>query len=305
MEAGTRVLVRRSLLVVSPLDDGALTDAAKSVADAIVVDLASRIPKSQRDDARCVAPSALERLSGSGPELLLWTDVEGVAADLAACSPGAIAGVIAAVDTPEEAHSVDEALAIWESANDVPNDTLTMELVLASAKAVGNVDQLAAESSRTMALALDDEMLLREMDVTASDNSDRLLYHRGRIAMSARSAGMQAHALGHAGDSLIDRAVAARQAGLRGALCFNSFEAQALNIGFSPPIEEIEAARRVLEAMQVAVDSGRGAVAVSSGQMVDLANVRGAQAIIAWSEAVVARESLHSQPASSQINLER
>lgn len=304
MEAGTRVLVRRSLLVVSPLDDRGLTDAANSVADAIVVDLTSRVPKPQRDDARRATPSAVERLSGSGAELLLWTDPKGVSADLAACGSEAITGVVAAVDTPEEANSIDEALATWESANNIPNGTLTMELVLASAKAVGNVDQLAAASRRIAAMALDDETLLCEMGVASSGPSDRLLYQRGKMVMSARSAGIQVHALGHIGDSLVDRAVAARQAGLRGALCFNSIEVLALNTGFSPLIEEIEAARQVLEVMQEAVDGGRGAVAVSSGQMADLANVRGAQAIIAWSEAVEARESLRRQPASSQISLE-
>ena len=180
-----------------------------------------------------------------------------------------------------------------------------MELVLASAQAVGNVDQLGAASRRIVALALDDEMLLREMNVTPSGSTDPLAYQRGKMVVSARSAGMQAHALSHAGESLIDRAVAARQAGLRGALFFDSTEALALNTGFSSSIEEIEAARQVLEAMQVAVDGGRGAVAVSSGQMADLANVRGAQAIIAWSEAVEAGESLRSQPASLQISLER
>ena len=282
-------LVRRSLLVVSPLDDGALLNAANSIADAIVVDLVSRGSKSQREEARRAAPSALERLSSSGADLLLWTDAEAAAADLAVCSPGTIAGVVAGVDTPEEAHSIDDALATWEPANNIPKGTLTMELVLASAKAMGNVDQLAAASRRTVALALDDEMLLREMGVSASDSSDLLTYHRGKMAMSARSAGIQAHALGIVGDSIIDRAAAARQVGLRGALCFDSTEVASLNAGFSPSTEEIEAARQVLEAMQVAVDGGRGAVALSSGQMADLANVRGAQAVIAWSEAVEAR----------------
>ena len=293
------------MVVVSPLDDAALRDAADSVADAIVVDLASRVHESQRDDARHAASSALARLSISGAELLVWTDAEGVAADLAACGSGSIAGVVAAVDTPEEAHSIDNALDTWESANTALNGTTTMEFVLASAKAMGNVDQLAAASRRTVALALDDEMLLLEMGISASGTSNKLTFHRGKMAVSARSAGIQAHALGFVGDSLLDMAAAARQAGLRGALCFDSTEVASLNAGFSPPTEEIEAARQVLEAMQIAVDGGRGAVAVSSGQMADLANVRGAQAIIAWSEAVEARESLCIQPASSQISLER
>ena len=286
METGTRLLVRRSLLVVSPLDDGALLDAARSDADAIVVDLNSRVPKAHRDAARRSASTALQRLTNSGAELLLWTDAEGASADLAACDGSSFAGVVAAVDTLEETHSIDAALTAWESAHNVPNGTLTMELTLASAKAVLDAVRLDAASQRTVALALDNEKLLGEMGVSASDVSDSLLYHRGRMVVAARSAGVQAHGLGHAKGTTFDRAVAGRQAGLRGALCFDASEVASLNSGFSLPNQELEAARQMLEAMQVAVDGGRGAVAVSNGQMADLANVRGAQAAIAWSEAV-------------------
>ena len=295
METGTRLLVRRSLLVVSPLDDGAVLDAARSSADAIVVDLASRVPKIHRDDARRSASNALQQLAGSGAELLLWTDAEDVAADLAACVGGSFAGVLAAVDESEEVHSIDAALTAWESANHVPNGTLTIELVLASAKAVLNAERLASMSQRTAALALDDEMLLGEMGVSVSDSSDRLLYHRGKLVVASRSAGIQAHALGHAKDTTFDRAVAGRQTGFRGTLCFDSTKVSSINDGFSLPYQELEAARQVLEAMQVAVDSGRGAVAVADGQMADLANVRQAQAVIAWGEAVRERALRQAQ----------
>jgi citrate lyase subunit beta/citryl-CoA lyase len=302
METGTRMLVRRSLLVVSPLDDGELLNAARSAADAIVVDLASRVPKARRDDARRSASAALQQLAISGAQLLLWTDVEGVASDLAACGLSSFAGVIVAVDAPEAVQGIDAALTLWESANNVPNGTLTIEVVLASAKAVQHAEGIAIASQRTVALALDDEKLLGEMGVAAFDTLDRLLYCRGKMVVAARSAGVQAHALGHVAGEAFDRAVAGRQAGLRGALCFDPTKASSINDGFSLPAQELEAARQVLEAMQVAVDGGRGAVAVSSGQMTDLANARGAQAVIEWSNAVQEREATRIHVDLSQIS---
>jgi citrate lyase subunit beta/citryl-CoA lyase len=284
-------MVRRSLLVVSPLDDGALTDAANSVADAIVLDLASRIPEHQRGDARRATAFPLERLSSGGAELLLWTDADGIEADLTACGRGAIVGVLTAVDTPEEVHIIHEALNRWEAANNVPTSATTLELVVATAKAVQNADRLAAASPRTVAMALDDAMLLGELGVATPDTSDTLLYHRGRMAVAARSAGIQAHALYYAGATAHDRAVVARQTGLRGSLCFNPDDVAAINVGFSPSRHEVDAARQVLDAMQVAIEGGRGSVAVSSGQMADLANVRGANSIIAWDEAVQRRDA--------------
>ncbi len=291
MELGVQPLVRRSLLVVSPLDDGALTDAANSVADAIVLDLASRIPEHQRGDARRATASALGRLSSGGAELLIWTDAKGVSADLAACGRGAIAGVLAAVATPEEVHIIHETLTTWEAANNVLSGATTLELVVATAKAVQNADRLADASPRTVAMVLDDGMLLGELGVATPDTSDRLLYHRGRMAVAARSVGIQAHAFNYAGATTHDRAVAARQAGLRGSLCFNPGDVAVINAGFSPPRHEVDAALQVLDAMQVAIEGGRGAVAVSSGQMADLANVRGANSIIVWDEAVQQRDA--------------
>ena len=84
------------------------------------------------------------------------------------------------------------------------------------------------------------------------------------MAVAARSAGIQSHALGRHEGTLIERSVAARQAGLRGALCFDSSDVASINAGFSPPHQEIQAAQQVLDAMKAAVDGGRGAVATNN-----------------------------------------
>ncbi|SVC26122.1 uncharacterized protein METZ01_LOCUS278976, partial [marine metagenome] len=52
MVTDSRPMVRRSLLVVSVLDKKALLDAVHCSADAIILDIACRVPKPLRDDAR-------------------------------------------------------------------------------------------------------------------------------------------------------------------------------------------------------------------------------------------------------------
>ena len=62
-----------------------------------------------------------------------------------------------------------------------------------------------------------------------------------------------------------------------------------VNSGFSPREGEVEAARRVLAAMDAAVAEGRGAIAASAGTMADLANVRQARAVIDRADAIERR----------------
>ena len=109
--------------------------------------------------------------------------------------------------------------------------------------------------------------------------------------MAASSAGLQVHASGNFNGTFKDRAIAARQSGFRGLFCFNSAEVAAINIGFRASFREVQKAQRVLKTMQEAINKGTGAVAVSNGEMADLANIRGAQALIAWNDAVKNREA--------------
>ena len=276
--------------MVSPLDADAISGAINGHADAIVVDLASRTPPIHREESRSRVTTALRDLTARGAELLLWTDAAGIEADLEACAPGSFGGVVVASDDDLAIQTVDKILSAWEAAHGVPAGTLNIELVIATGKAVQNVERLAVSSSRVVALALDDAMLLEEMGAAPSGHEDRLLYHRGRVSIAAASVRLQAHALGYANGTVEDRAVAGREGGLRGAFCFYSYEVAACNVGFSPPDDEVDAARLILDSMNSSIEDGKGAVAVSQGHMADLANIRGAQATIAWSDAVKERE---------------
>ena len=294
MVTDTQSLVRRSLLVVSVLDEEALWDTAHCLADAIVLDITRRVPKPLRDDARRRIPIVLEALSNNRTELLLWTDADGIAADLAGCAAYSFGGVVATVDNPSEVRAIDSALTSWEQTHGMFDDTLNLELVIANARAVNNASELAKVSRRSVAIAVDEAMLLREQGLTTSDSPGKLLYHKGKVAIAASSAGLQVHALGNSGRTFKERAMAGRQAGLRGSLCFNSTEIAPINIGFRPSYQELQKARRVLQTMQDAINKGRGAVRISSGQMADLANIRGAQALITWNDAVKNREAIVS-----------
>ena len=284
-------LVRRTLLAASPIYGAAVARAAAAGADAVVLDLARGPAAHRRDEARGVLGERVATLAQSGGETLLWTDAAGVAADLAACPPGVITGVLATAGSREELDAVDGALGDWESRQGIERGVVNVEVVLATAAAVQCCATIAAGNSRVVALALDEQALLRAVGANGGARRDLAAYYRGAVVVAARAIGVQAHGGVGQGVGALAAGYAAvgRRMGLRGALCFDADVVALVNSGFSPREGEVEAARRVLAAMDAAVAEGRGAIAASAGTMADLANVRQARAVIDRADAIERR----------------
>lgn len=294
-------LVRRSKLLVSPLDAAAIDAAAQSGADAVVLDLGYAASSAQQPAARLAVPHAVQRLAGSGADILAWVDTSTAADDVAACALPGIAGLIAHVSRPDDVAALDALLSAAECAQGLPHGRFDLELVLASAQAVLDAELLAEASPRVVAISLDEEGVLADLGVEASDDADPLLYARGRTVVAARVAGVQAHGvlLLCGGGDRAERVRRARFQGLRGALCTDAADAPALNDGFAPSPAEVEQAHRVKEAVEAAVQGGRGAVALADGTVADMAAFRHSHAVLEWAAAVRAREASKGLPATA------
>ena len=246
----------------------------------------------RRDEARGVLGESLGTLAQFGGETLLWTDAAGVIEDLAACPPRAISGVLVTAGSPEELDAVDSALGDWEALHTLERGVVNVEVVLATAAAVQSCAAIVAASTRVVALALDEQALLRAVSANDAARRDLAAYYRGAVVVAARAHGVQAHGAVGAGVGALAAGYAAvgRRMGLRGALCFDENVVALVNVGFSPSENEVETARRVLAAMDAAVADGRGAIAASAGTMADLANIRQARAVIDRAEAISRRQ---------------
>ena len=280
-------LVRRTLLAVSPIDGAAVARAAAAGADAVVLDMARGPAAHRRHEARGMLGESLATLAQSGGETLLWTDAAGVIEDLAACPPRAISGVLITVGSPEELGAVDVELVDWEALHGMERGVVNVEVVLATAAAVQSCAAIVAASTRAVALALDEQALLRAVSANDAARRDLAAYYRGAVVVAAR-----ALAYRHTGPS--DRAWAPSLPDTPqwvGAwACAAPFAltnvVALVNAGFSPSEGEVETARRVLAAMAAAVADGRGAIAASAGTMADLANIRQARAVIGRADAI-------------------
>ena len=183
---------------------------------------------------------------------------------------------------------MDGALGDWESRHGMQRGVVNVEVVLATAAAVQTLrhnrgGELAGGGTR-----------VGRAGVATRCRGKRRREARpchvlpGAVVVAAKALGVQAHGAVGQGVGALAAGYAAvgRRMGLRGALCFDADVVALVNSGFSPREGEVEAARRVLAAMDAAIAEGRGAIAASAGTMADLANVRQARAVIDRADAI-------------------
>ena len=291
-------LVRRSKLLVSPLDAAAIDGAAQSGTDAVVLDLGYATSSAQQPAARFAVPHVMRQLAGCGADLLAWVDMTTAAADVEASALPEVTGLLAQVSRPEDVARLDALLTAAERSQGLPQGRFDLELVLGCAQAVLDAEVLAQASPRVVALSMDEEGVLADIGVEASADVDLPLYARGRTVVAARVAGVQAHGvlLVCGGGSLPERVRRARLQGLRGVLCTDAADVPTLNEGFSPSPAEVEQAHRVKEAVEAAVQGGQGAVALADGTVADLATFRHSQSVLEFAAAIRAREARKALP---------
>ena len=173
-------LVRRSKLLVSPLDAAAIDGAAQSGTDAVVLDLGYATSSAQQPAARFAVPHVMRQLAGCGADLLAWVDMTTAAADVEASALPQVTGLLAQVSRPEDVARLDALLTAAERSQGLPQGRFDLELVLACAQAVLDAEVLAQASPRVVALSMDEEGVLADIGVEASADVDLPLYARGR-----------------------------------------------------------------------------------------------------------------------------
>jgi citrate lyase subunit beta/citryl-CoA lyase len=115
-----------------------------------------------------------------------------------------------------------------------------------------------------------------------------MAYARGKFVCDARAAGLSwlidGAFMNLAEDSALERECAlARTFGFNGKVAIHPRQVAAIQAAFSPTAAEIERAKALIDAFREAEAGGRGAFRFR-GMMVDYANVRRAEQLLALSE---------------------
>jgi citrate lyase subunit beta/citryl-CoA lyase len=266
----------RSILSVPVNVDRFIERAHRREADAIQLDLEDSIPSSEKEDARRRLPQAIAAVSQQGASVIVrinqpWRlavrDLE------AAVLPGVTAMTLPKVEDPGQVRAISETIAELEAERSLPIGAIRLLLLVETPAALLKLPEIASADARIVAMKLgwEDFALAAGM----SPEGDGLHFPSMAVLIAARAAGLLP--LGFIGsiaeyqdlDAFRATVRRSRRLGFRGATVIHPRLVPILNEEFTPSQQEIEAARKIVKAYELAQREGKGSIQVD-GKMVDI-----------------------------------
>jgi citrate lyase subunit beta/citryl-CoA lyase len=276
----------RSLIFV-PGNSTRFVEKAKTLqADIICFDLEDSVPPNEKDAARKIIADALSlRQEFHRPVYVRTNSPESglVTADLKAAVQKGLDGiVIPKVNEAGEVMKVRKQLTTLEKSRKTGKIALMPSIE--TAKGVVNAYQIADADDRVSAIVFGVFDFLHNMRLDYDDNdSTGYAYARAKVPVDARAAGVNAiDAIWQKIDDsqgLVRDAMLAKRLGYSGKSIIHPSQIDPVHKVFVPSKNEIEWAKRVVQALGEAMEKGSGAVRIE-GKMIDAVHYKQAKAIL-------------------------
>jgi citrate lyase subunit beta/citryl-CoA lyase len=284
---------RRSVLYLPASNERALEKAKTLPVDALILDLEDAVAPDAKASARELACAAT--VSGAYGMRELTVRVNGLGSpwhedDLAAvCAAGPDGIVVPKVSTADEVRSL---VAAMEAAG-APERTALWAMV-ETAQAVLDCAAIGSASSRLTVLVLGTNDLLKELAARAVPGRGPLLTALSLAVLGARAAGVAVvdgvYNDVRDGEGFAAECAQGRDLGFDGKTLIHPGQVDAANRTFAPSDDEVDTARRTIEAFEAASAEGHG-VATLDGRLVESLHVDTAHRVLAMREAVASRET--------------
>lgn len=262
----------RSMLFMPGDRSDFIGSAARSGADAFIVDLEDGVDPAARDRAREALPDAIDGLRRHGDVFVRVSAVfEAMLDDLDAvfAAPGAVGVLLPKVRSAEQVRQLEVLLRERElRAGARP---LMVHLVIESCAGLSHASDVLSACDRVTAVTLGTEDVGWELGVDPDAAEADLSWAHGQLVMGARAAGVVPLGLvgGIANYRDLDRfARDARRSycfGYRGTACIHPAQVPIANQWYLPTDAELTAARRIVGLADEAGSGANGA----DGRMVD------------------------------------
>lgn len=272
----------RSYLYVPADSERKILSAARSSADAVMIDLEDAVVAERKELARGMMSELLAAADAVGGKQV-WVRVGSgaeLAPDVAAVAgrPGLHGIVTAKTETAED---VATAVALLESTGD--QSTVVMPLLESGRAVLGALD--IASAGRVDCLQIGEVDLRADTGLHPGDDETELLFPRSQVVMASAAAGIAAP-IGPASPNFRDldlfRASCerVRRLGFVGRACIHPRQVDVVHEVLAPGEEAVERARRLVAAFEEAQQRGDGVLTDEHGDMVDHAVVRQARELL-------------------------
>ena len=285
--------MRRSMLFLPGNNPNMLINGNCLGADSVIFDLEDAVSPDEKDAARILVRNTMRYMDFRGCEIIVRINSIDTAywqKDIDAIlpyTPGLI--LLPKTGSPADVLAADAYITQVEEKLGMEVGTVGLMPLIETAMGVENAFAIASATKRVKALFLGAEDLTADLQCKRTKEGREIEYARTRLVMAARAAGVDVYDTPFTDvnddEGIEVDATLAKSLGFSGKASISPRHVEVINRVFSPTMAEIDYAYEVMEAIALAKQQGKGAIALR-GKMIDAPIVMRAQRTIAMAEAL-------------------
>ena len=274
----------RSLLFAPAVRPDLIQKLPRAGADGVVIDCEDATPPAVKDEGRRNARVLGTELAAEGTAVLIrvnGVDTPWFSADIGEGVPEAAAGIVVPmIESPEQLDRVADAMEVADRTD------LAVVVGLETAAGVAYARELL-DHRVSSAGYFGAEDFIADMGGVRTESNLEVMYARSEVALAGRLA--QVPVLDQVVVAFKDserfrrEAIEARALGFAGKMCIHPGQVEIAHAVFTPSVEEVAAARTLVEAAEAAEREGSGVIVVD-GRMIDGPLVAQARRVLAAAE---------------------
>lgn len=289
--------MRRSMLFLPGNTPNMLINGSCLGSDAIIFDLEDAVSPAEKDAARILVRNTLRYGDLGACETIVRVnsiDTDYFVKDIDAVlpeKPNLI--MLPKTSCGADVLAADKYITEVEERIGLPANTVRLMPLIETALGVENAYEIASACKRVAAIFLGAEDLTADLRCRRTKEGREIEYARHRLVVAARAANVDVYDTPFTDvnddEGIVTDAQYAKALGFTGKASISPRHVEVINEVFSPTQKEIEYAYEVMEAIKLAKEQGKGAIALH-GKMIDAPIVARAQQTIAMAEEMMGRK---------------
>ena len=279
--------MRRSMLFLPGNNPNMLINGNCLGADAVIFDLEDAVSPAEKDAARILVRNTMRYMDFRGCEIIVrinsidtpyWKkDID----EILPCKPGLI--LLPKTGSAADVLEADAYMTEKEKELGLEQRTVGLMPLIETAMGVENAFSIASATKRVKALFLGAEDLTADLQCKRTKEGREIEYARTRLVVAARAAGVDVYDTPFTDvnddEGIVKDAELAKALGFTGKASISPRHVEIINSTFSPTKKDVDYAFEVMEAIRIAKEQGKGAIALH-GKMIDAPIVARAQRTI-------------------------
>ena len=285
--------MRRSMLFLPGNTPNMLINGNCLGADAVIFDLEDAVSPNEKDAARILVRNTMRYMDFSGCEIIVrinsidtafWKqDIDAIMPQ----QPGLI--LLPKTSSAADVLEADAYITQVEEKLGLGKNAVGLMPLIETALGVENAFAIASATKRVKALFLGAEDLTADLQCKRTKEGREIEYARTRLVVAARAAGVDVYDTPFTDvnddEGIWKDATYAKALGFTGKASISPRHVEVINAVFSPTQKDVDYAYEVMEAIALAEQQGKGAIALH-GKMIDAPIVNRAKQTIAMAEAL-------------------